>query len=122
MVVSETWLNSQVKTEAISLTGYHPPVKRDSLEKRGGGVLCCVRRGVYFTHWKELHNEDVETVWITVRPKCLPRNIPLMIIGVVYHPPPPAQDGSMLQLTYHPESGIPVTETPLVGSVYPWLP
>ena len=35
-----------------------------------------------------------ETVWLTIMPKRLPRNISIIIIiGVIYHPPPPAKDG-----------------------------
>ena len=60
------------------------------------GVACYVRQGIQYKHWEELQELCAETVWLTIMPKRLPRNISIIIIGVIYHPPPPpppAKDG-----------------------------
>ena len=50
-------------------------------------------QGIHYKHWEELQELCAETVWLTIMPKRLPRNIFIIIIGVIYHPPPPAKDG-----------------------------
>ena len=55
--------------------------------------MCYVRQCIRYKHWEELQELCPETVWLTIMPKRLPRNISIIIIGVIYHPPPPAKDG-----------------------------
>ncbi len=40
-----------------------------------------------FFKWENLEEEHIESQWITVRPKKLPRGIPILIVGAIYHPP-----------------------------------
>ena len=37
-VFSETWLNSSVSNDSILIPGYSLPLRKDRVEKRGGGV------------------------------------------------------------------------------------
>ena len=55
-----------------------------------------MRRGIQYKHWEELQELCAETVWLTIMPKRLPRNISIIIIGVIYHPPPPVKDGPII--------------------------
>ena len=59
-------------------------------------MACYVRQGIQYKHWEELQEICAETVWLTILPKRLPRNI-------FHHhhwcdlrrPPPPAKDNKM---------------------------
>ena len=52
-----------------------------------------MRQGIHYKHWEELQELCAEAVWLTIMPKRLPRNISIIIIGMIYHPPPSAKDG-----------------------------
>ena len=83
--ITESWLVPDNMT--ISLSGYYPPFRRDREIRQGGGVMCFVKDNLKVKHWEELSNNDLETLWLTVYPAKLPRNISCIIIGIVYHPP-----------------------------------
>ncbi len=36
---------------------------------------------------RAIEEDDIESKWITVRPKQLSRDIPILIVGAIYHPP-----------------------------------
>ena len=91
--ISESWLNDDIPTTSVGLSGYFPPMRNDRSHKRGGGVAVYVRQGLQYRHWPELQDSAVESVWITIRSIRLPRNIPTIIVGSIYHPPLPAKDG-----------------------------
>ena len=116
-IVTETWFQEKVPDDPFYISGYLPPMRRDRQGKKGGGVLVymrdtlanCVRRH------KHLEDPDLETIWITVRPRRLPRKYSILIVGAIYHPPKPNPDGPMLQhihrsldmlLQKHPDAAI----------------
>ena len=87
--VTETWLGDHVPKSAIEIAGYRS-YRHDRVTKTtGGGVICYVREDPQFRikEWKELYEENMESVWVTVRPRRLPRSVSILCIGVIYHPP-----------------------------------
>ncbi len=36
--------------------------------------------------WEHLEENGIESKWITIRPKLLPRDIPILIVGEIYNP------------------------------------
>ena len=89
--ITETWLKGDIPSISLQLSGFYPPLRNDRNSRRGGGVACYVRQGIQYKHWEELQELCAETVWLTIMPKRLPRTISIIIIGVIYHPPPPAR-------------------------------
>ena len=52
-----------------------------------GGVCIYIRAEIKFRRLDELENNDFEVLWVYTRPKRLPRGVPCVILGCVYHPP-----------------------------------
>ena len=46
-----------------------------------------IKNEIPFKNWVELQDDKFQTLWITFRPKRLPRHIPCIILGAIYHPP-----------------------------------
>ena len=101
----------------LELPGY-TSVGRDRKDgPGGGGFIAYIRDSIPFHHWKELdgpQSRDLETIWLTIRPRTLPRGVSNILLGLLYHPPD-AKDGPMLNhivkcmdhtLAKHPDSGI----------------
>ena len=51
--------------------------------------MCYVRESISTTHWHDLDEELMETIWLTLRPARLPRDYAHLtsILGVIYRPP-----------------------------------
>lgn len=84
-VRTETWLTDNSNDGLTSLNRYSAVFNNRA--SRGGGVACYIRNDIPFTRWSNLEEEGLETLWITARPPQLPRNIPMITLGVIYHPP-----------------------------------
>ena len=84
---TETWCNDQIPDSALTIDGFSQ-IRRDRNHKRGGGLLCYIRQTIPITRvWSELDDEQLETIWITLRPHRLPRTFSHITIGLIYHPP-----------------------------------
>ena len=60
--ITETWCSNKVPDAAISLADW-TTIRRDRQDGRlCGGILCYIRDGIPFHHWKELDCQDLETV------------------------------------------------------------
>ena len=79
--ITETWLKDDIPSISLQLSGFYHPLRNDRNSRRGGGVACYVRQGIQYKHWEELQELCAETVWLTIMPKRLPRNISIIIIA-----------------------------------------
>lgn len=113
--VTETWFNANMPNEAFSIDGYGKPIRNDRKGRKGGGVLVYVRSNMIPNHLEKLHDDNLETLWFTVRPRRLPRQFSIIAVGIIYHPPSPNPDHPMLEhihkcldhiLQKHPDAGI----------------
>ena len=68
-------------------TGTTPPFCTDRQERQGGGVLCFVKDKMKVKQWPDLADCNHETLWLTLHPCKLPRQVSCLILGVIYHPP-----------------------------------
>ena len=109
----ETWLHDGISIDCINIPGYNL-IYKNRTSGIHGGVCTCIRNSIKFKTLNFLHHPDFEILWVYVRPKRLPRGVPCIVIGTVYHPPS-ADDNSMidhlsLSLTsiegYYPGCGI----------------
>ena len=62
-------------------------VRRDRKLRTGGGICAFIRSNIPFKILDELHDDNLETMWLYLRPCKLPRGISSLIVCVVYHPP-----------------------------------
>ena len=84
----ETWCNTDIPDEAISIDNFSL-YRRDRQDGRaGGGIMCYIKEDIPDTKvWVELNIQSLETLFITIRPKRLPRGISHITMGIIYHPP-----------------------------------
>ena len=114
--ICETWLNSNIPDEIVNIDGYHC-LRNDRKDRQGGGVLTYVTSSIPTKIITETIDEDIESLWILIRPKQLPRKFSPIIIVNVYHPPnkpnDPLEQHLIKGLDYlvkkHPYAGIIVT-------------
>ncbi len=59
------------------------PANKDRVGIKGGDVAIYVK----MVKWENVEEEHIESKWITVRPKKLPGEIHILIVGAIYHPP-----------------------------------
>ena len=85
--ITETWLKSTVPSSAINIAGYSVVRNDRHNEIIGGGVCVYIRNTIRYKLWTELLDDDVESLWITIRPKRLPRDLSMITLGVIYMPP-----------------------------------
>ena len=110
---TETLLHDGISTDCINIFGYNL-IYKNRTSGIHGGVSTYIQNSIKFKTLNFLHHPDFEVLWVYVRPKRLPRGVPCIVIGTVYHPPS-ADDNSMidylsLSLTsiegYYPGCGI----------------
>ena len=111
-IVSETWITEEMPDTATHIQGYD--LIANSRTTRGGGIACYIHDKLPYKPWPQLEQEGLETLWLTVRPRLLPRSIPTLVVGAIYHPPS-ADNYPMVQhiqsslevmLQHHPGAGI----------------
>ena len=89
--ITEIWLKDDIPSISLQPSGIYPPLRNSRNSRSGGGVARYVRQGIQYQHWEELQELWAESVWLTIMPKRLPRNISIIIIiiiiiDVIYHP------------------------------------
>jgi hypothetical protein len=76
VVVTETWLSSNVPNSAIDISGYSLLRHDRSDGRRGGGVCVFVKDMLPFIHLKEIESHEYESLWLLLKPHRLPRGLP----------------------------------------------
>ena len=71
--VTETWLSDEVPHCVTDIDGYTCE-RRDRVDRRGGGVLTYIRNSIPYHRLSILECDEVESLWLLVRDKCMPRN------------------------------------------------
>lgn len=97
--ISETWLGDHIPKDKIEIAGYRCYREDRKERKKGGGVICYVKDSEKCPskEWKELYDQEVESVWVTIFPQKLPRQLSNITVGVIYHP----QTAEHFQLQSH---------------------
>ena len=57
----------------------------DRLFSRGGGVCVYINAGIYCRKLEHIEHPNIESLWIVLRPKRLPRSISIILLAVIYH-------------------------------------
>ena len=81
--ITETWFGDHIPKEKIEIAGYKCFREDRKARKAGGGVVIYVRDNdkCKTKEWKELYEEEVESVWVTIFPQKLPRQVTNITVG-----------------------------------------
>ena len=89
--ITETWLTNAIDTNHIHIPEYNIVCKNRTSGSHGG-VCLYIKNTIQFEILENLHNEQIEVLWIKTRPTRLPRGVPCVITGTLYHPPNASDD------------------------------
>ena len=84
-IITETWLHSDIASNLFHIEGYEF-IRNDRETRQGGGVAVYIRSDIPFKRWICCEENTIETVWVTLRPPKLPRDVTHIAIACVYHP------------------------------------
>ena len=84
--ITETWLKNHIANNFVLVSGYNITC-RDRVASNHGGICMYVRDSIRYDVLSDLMDENFEVPWVKIRPKRLPRRVPSIIVGTVYHPP-----------------------------------
>ena len=87
MVITESWLCSQISDELIRIPGYVTHRKDRSNNQRGGGLCTYISSRLNVIELGNLCEPEIETQWFLIKTDRLPRGISSIVLGTVYHPP-----------------------------------
>jgi hypothetical protein len=111
--ITETWLKDHIVDNIVSVSGYNI-IRQDRKIIDHGGICMYVRDSIRFKVLHDLMDENFEVLWVQIFLQRLPRGVPSVIVGIVYHPPS-ASDALILDFLYEsilkieaqfPDSGI----------------
>lgn len=83
---TETWLKKSIGDNQIQLPGYKV-TRRDRSTGLHGGVCLYSKESTKIKVLDQFDETDLEVLWVHTRPRRLPRGIPCIVTGTVYHPP-----------------------------------
>ena len=86
-IITESWLSSNITNDLIKISGFSSIRKDRCDDQRGGGLCSYIRNTLDFLELKDLSHLDIESQWLLIKPKRLPRGIDAIVIASVYHPP-----------------------------------
>ena len=85
-VLTETWLNDNTKDQ-ISLNNYiNFHLIRNNVLRSSGGVSIIVKNDIPVTRLNINVPDHIECLWVSLRPKWLPRKISNIVVAGVYYP------------------------------------
>ena len=65
--ITETWLSENIHDSAVAFDGYSL-VRRDRVNKLGGGVCAYIKSSIPFKVLQDLQDEYFESLWLYLRP------------------------------------------------------
>ena len=71
--VTENWLSNEVPQCGTDIDGYTCE-RRDRVDRRGGSVLTYIRNSIPYHRLSILKLDEMESLWLLVRNKCMLRN------------------------------------------------
>jgi hypothetical protein len=82
--ITEMWLTMQIPDHIIAMPGYNL-FRNDRTHTVGGGVCMYIHNSIPCKQLEECIEDQVEALWMLLRPHKLPRNITCIVALVIYH-------------------------------------
>ena len=88
IALTESWLNEDIDDSVLAMSGYSL-FRRDRSARMGGGILCYISNAipVWSPTLETSNDDDLEIMWLILRPRVLPRPMSVVALAVVYCPP-----------------------------------
>ena len=83
--ITETWLSPVVPDSAVHLSNYI--LFRRDRPTHAGEVCIFVDAEIPCSCLRAFEPSEVESIWVKARPLRLPRQVSMILVGTVYHPP-----------------------------------
>ena len=83
--ITETWLSPVVPDSAVHLSNYI--LFRRDRPTHAGGVCLFVDAEIPCSCLCAFESSEVESIWVKARSLRLPRQVSMILVGTVYHPP-----------------------------------
>ena len=83
--ITETWLSPVAPDSAVHLSNYI--LLRRDRPTHAGGVCIFVNAEIPFSCLCAFESSEVKSIWVKARPLGLPRQVSMILVGTVYHPP-----------------------------------
>ncbi|XP_033096907.1 uncharacterized protein LOC117101127 [Anneissia japonica] len=113
--IAESWFPANLPPELSNIDGYCT-FSRPTTDERGGGVALYVKNSIKCKVLTDIFvPDDIEALWVSVRPSRLPRFVTSFVVGVIYYPPNSPVAEKLIDhlsstinsvLSKHPGSGI----------------
>lgn len=82
--IPETWLSSSIPDSCVAIPGFSL-IRKDRVNTIGGGVCIYLNQKIPCKLLESCDQGVVESLWISMRPYSLPRQITSIVLGVIYH-------------------------------------
>ena len=82
--ITEAWLTPNIPDSALSYSNF-VLFRNDRTVSIGGGVCILVNKNIFCKRLTEFENPNIESLWLSLRPRRLPRSISIILVAVVYH-------------------------------------
>ena len=81
ILLTETWLDSNVSSDTLSIPNFHAPLRKDRLDGHGG-VAVYIRNSFFFKRRSDLETDNAEGIWVEtiINDTCF-------LFGAFYRPP-----------------------------------
>lgn len=82
--ITETWLSSAILDNVLALPNFNL-FRNDRVGSNGGGVCAYINSNMFCRRLTEFESPSIESLWLLVRPKKLPRSVSVILLAVIYH-------------------------------------
>ncbi|XP_035676231.1 uncharacterized protein LOC118415630 [Branchiostoma floridae] len=84
--VTESWFSADLPEEVTSVDGYNL-YRKDRRNRRGGGIALYISNDIKAKLVDIAVPDNLECIWTQLQPQRTPRDVPVLYMGVLYHPP-----------------------------------
>ena len=82
LVITESWLNPDVRDDDLLISNFDPPYRKDKADRPGGGVTMYFRSGINYVRRADLITGELEALFVEI----ILKSHKLLLCGV-YRPP-----------------------------------
>ena len=82
--ITESWLSPNIPDSCVSMPGFNI-FRKDRTDTTGGGICIYLDQKIPCKLLQSCDQNNIESLWLSIRPYSLPRSITSIILGVVYH-------------------------------------
>ena len=76
-------MHENIISNALNINVY-TIVRNDRSQNIGGGVCLYIKSSLSYKVWADLNDNEIESLWISIRPRKMPRATPQILIGGIY--------------------------------------